>query len=271
MPELPEVETTRRGIAPYVVGETIKNVTIRERRLRWPIPASLKRTLQQQLIRKLERRAKYLLFHTEKGCMLLHLGMSGSLRIIEAGTPPEKHDHVDIVFESGRTLRFRDPRKFGSIHWTKDDPQKHPLLNKLGPEPLSDALTGEYLFARSRKRTQSIKTFIMDSRIVVGVGNIYANESLFLAGINPKKKAGRISLTRYNALADDIKKVLASAIDKGGTTLRDFINGEGKPGYFRNELKVYDRGGQACVNCGQAIKNIRLGQRSTFYCSNCQH
>ncbi len=271
MPELPEVETTRRGIAPYVVGETIQSVTIRERQLRWPIPATLKKSLQQQLVRKLERRAKYLLFHTETGCMLLHLGMSGSLRIIEAGTPAEKHDHVDIMFESGRTLRFRDPRKFGSIHWTKADPFDHQLLNKLGPEPLSDAFTGAYLHARSRKRTQAIKTFIMDSRIVVGVGNIYANEALFLAGINPKQKAGRISLARYESLADAIKQVLTSAIEKGGTTLRDFINGEGKPGYFRNELNVYDRAGQACTSCGHAIKQIRLGQRSTFYCAHCQH
>lgn len=271
MPELPEVETTRKGIAPYVVGETVKNIIIRERQLRWPIPTSLKRSLKNLVIRKLERRAKYLLFHTEKGCMILHLGMSGSLRVIDNKQPHEKHDHVDIVFESGRTLRFRDPRKFGSVLWTTDDPMQHKLINHLGPEPLSDEFDTDYLYTRSRKRTQAIKTFIMDSRIVVGVGNIYANEALFMAGINPNRKAGTVSKARYEKLLMAIKKVLTLAIKKGGTTLRDFINGEGKPGYFRNELQVYDRKGEPCNNCKKPIKMVRLGQRSTFYCSHCQN
>ncbi|MEQ8288538.1 MAG: bifunctional DNA-formamidopyrimidine glycosylase/DNA-(apurinic or apyrimidinic site) lyase [Gammaproteobacteria bacterium] len=270
MPELPEVETTRRGIAPYVIGETISNVIVRERQLRWPIPASLKRSLTNSMFRKLERRAKYLLFETEKGCMLLHLGMSGSLRIIDAGAPHTKHDHVDFVFDSGRVLRFRDPRKFGSIHWVKDNPFAHSLLQHLGPEPLSDEFNVDYLFSKSRKRTQSVKTFIMDSRIVVGVGNIYANESLFMAGINPMRKAGSISKARYALLVEAIKAVLESAIRKGGTTLRDFINGEGKPGYFRNELKVYDRALLPCVTCQRPLKLARLGQRATVYCTHCQ-
>ena len=271
MPELPEVETTRRGIAPYVVAGTVANVIVRERRLRWPVPGKLKKQLTNQPIRKLHRRAKYLLFHTGNGCMLLHLGMSGSLSVVaDNGLPPTKHDHVDFVFDSGRILRFRDPRKFGSIHWTQDDPLRHDLLRHLGPEPLSDDFDAGYLYARSRKRTQAVKTFIMDSRIVAGVGNIYANEALFLTSIRPTQKAGNISRVRYEKLVSAIKEVLASAIEKGGTTLRDFVSGEGRPGYFRNELKVYDRAGETCVSCDRPIRIIRLGQRSTYYCSNCQ-
>ncbi len=270
MPELPEVETTRKGIAPYVVGEVVKDIIIRERQLRWPIPTSLKQSLKNQLIRKLRRRAKYLLFYTDNGCMLLHLGMSGSLRVLQGKQIPEKHDHVDIVFKSGHTLRFRDPRKFGSILWTNGDPMQHKLIHHLGPEPLSDEFGTTYLYARSRKRTQAIKTFIMDSRIVVGVGNIYANEALFMAGINPAQKAGKVSKVRFEKLVIAIKQVLDSAIKKGGTTLRDFINGEGKPGYFRNELQVYDRKDEACNICKAPIRMIRLGQRSTFYCGFCQ-
>lgn len=270
MPELPEVETTRKGIAPYVVGEVVKKIIIRERQLRWPIPTNIKRSLEGQLIRKLRRRAKYLLFYTDNGCMILHLGMSGSLRVIDKSQKAEKHDHVDIEFESGRSLRFHDPRKFGSILWTRNDPMEHKLIAHLGPEPLSDDFNTDYLFARSRKRSQAIKMFIMDSQAVVGVGNIYASESLFLAGINPNKKAGTISKARYEKLVIAIKDVLNRAIKKGGTTLRDFINGEGKPGYFRNELQVYDRAKQACNKCSHPIKMIRLGQRSTFYCTKCQ-
>lgn len=270
MPELPEVETTRKGIAPFVVGEVVKDIIIRERQLRWPIPVSLKRSLKNRTIRKLRRRAKYLLFYTDNGCMILHLGMSGSLRIIDAGLPPEKHDHVDIVFESGRSLRFHDPRKFGAILWTTNDPLDHKLIKHLGPEPLSKEFNTDYLFAKSRKRTQSIKTFVMDSRIVVGVGNIYANEALFMSGINPKREAGKMSKTHIEKLVTNIKRVLKSAIKKGGTTLRDFINGEGKPGYFRNELQVYGREGEPCLHCRQPIKMIRLGQRSTFFCPGCQ-
>ena len=271
MPELPEVETTRRGIAPYVEGETVNAIIIRERQLRWPIPNQLKRSLKTQKIHKLERRAKYLLFYTDTGCLILHLGMSGSLRIINDNQAAEKHDHVDIIFEPGHRLRFHDPRKFGAVLWTKDDPYQHKLISKLGPEPLSKEFNTEYLFQRSRQRTQAIKTFIMDSHVVVGVGNIYANEALFIAGIHPRQKAGKISKTRYEKILTAIKQVLKKAIKKGGTTLRDFVNGEGKPGYFRHELQVYDREGKPCTQCSKAIRMIRLGQRSTFYCTNCQH
>ena len=271
MPELPEVETTKKGIAPYVVGETVKDIIVRQRQLRWPIPATLKRSFKDQLIRKLRRRAKYLLFYTDNGCMILHLGMSGSLRVINDNTPHEKHDHVDIVFESGYLLRFRDPRKFGSIHWTKDDPLDHKLINHLGPEPLSEEFNTDYLYDRSRKRSQAIKTFIMDSRIVVGVGNIYASEALFRAGIKPTQKTGKVSKARYEKLVNEIKNVLSESIEKGGTTLRDFLNGDGKPGYFSQELNVYNREGEPCNKCKKKIKMIRLGQRSTFYCSNCQN
>lgn len=270
MPELPEVETTRKGIAPYVVGEVVKNIIIRERKLRWPIPVNLKQSLKNQHIRKLKRRAKYLLFYTDNGCLILHLGMSGSLRVINKNQPHEKHDHIDIIFESGFRLRFRDPRKFGSMLWTKDDPMEHKLISHLGPEPLSDDFNTDYLYSSSRKRTRTIKTFIMDSHIVVGVGNIYANEALFLAGINPKQKAGRVSRVRYDKLVSAIKDRLMLAIENGGTTLRDFINSEGKPGYFSQKLQVYNRKGEPCRQCERPITSIRLGQRSTFYCTNCQ-
>lgn len=270
MPELPEVETTRKGIAPYVVGEVVKDIIIRERQLRWPIPATLKRSLKNQLIRKLRRRAKYLLFYTDKGCMILHLGMSGSLKILDNNIPHEKHDHVDIIFESGHILRYHDPRKFGSILWTKGEPLEHKLISHLGSEPLNDEFNAEYLFSHSRKRTKAIKTYIMDSHIVVGVGNIYASEALFRAGIKPTKKAGSVSKARYEKLVTEIKNVLAEAIKKGGTTLRDFFNSDGKPGYFSQELQVYNREGEPCKKCKRQIKMIRLGQRSTFYCSHCQ-
>ncbi len=270
MPELPEVETTRRGIAPHVLNNKIVKVVVRDRRLRWPVPARLIKQLEQQTIHTLDRRAKYLLFHTEHGCMILHLGMSGSLRIVPANTKPEKHDHVDIVFKSGQCLRFHDPRRFGSIHWTRRDPLRHKLLKDLGPEPLANGLNGEHLYAKSRKRIQTVKTFIMDSRTVAGIGNIYANEALFSAGIHPKRKSGRISIQRYNDLSDAIKDILQRALDKGGTTLRDFMDGEGNPGYFRQELQVYGRAGEICSQCGETIKEIRLGQRSTFYCPCCQ-
>lgn len=270
MPELPEVETIRRGIAPHVLGETVTDVIIRDRRLRWPVPGQLRKKLAGSPLRKITRRAKYIIFHTDQGCMLIHLGMSGSLRIITGNQPPEKHDHVDIVFAPGMCLRFRDPRRFGSIHWTGDDPLQHKLLRYLGPEPLSDELSGNYLFKKSRKRTQSVKTFIMDSRIVAGVGNIYANEALFAAGIHPQRKAGKTSKARYEKLATAIRQVLQQALAKGGTTLRNFVNSEGAPGYFRAELKVYGRAGEPCKNCKTPIRLQHLGQRSVFYCPICQ-
>jgi len=270
MPELPEVETTRRGIAPHVLGTAIEDILVRERRLRWPVPGKLRGALRGRCFDRIERRAKYLLFSAGPGCMILHLGMSGSLRVVTDNAAPGKHDHVDFVFASGRRLRFRDPRRFGSIHWTTADPAAHRLLKNLGPEPLGTGLTGDYLHARSRGRTQAVKNFIMDSRIVVGVGNIYASESLHAARIRPQRAAGRVSRADYERLADEIRAVLNAAIGKGGTTLRDFTSGVGEPGYFRTELRAYERAGEPCLACGARIRTIRLGQRSTFYCPNCQ-
>ena len=270
MPELPEVETTRKGISPYVVGSCIKNIIIRERRLRWLIPKNLERLLKNQRIEKITRRAKYLLFKTKKGFLIIHLGMSGSLRVIKNNEPPIKHDHVDFIFESGYLLRFHDPRKFGSILWTNQDPMTHRLIAHLGPEPLSNEFNTDYLYTESRKRSLSIKSFIMNNSIVVGIGNIYANEALFLSGINPKLKANKISKLRYRKLIRSIETILSKAIDKGGTTLRDFVNGNGMPGYFSNELKIYNRAGESCIECKRKIKMIRQNQRSTFYCAFCQ-
>lgn len=270
MPELPEVETTRRGIAPHIRGRTITDVIVRNRALRWPIAKTLKKTLDYRRVNDIRRRGKYLMIELDEGTLIMHLGMSGSLRIVAHGTPAEKHDHVDIEFDNNCCLRFRDPRRFGSIHYTRRDPLKHWLLASLGREPMDEALNGDYLYSESRRRKQAIKTFIMDSRIVTGIGNIYANEALFLAGIHPRRPAGRISLQRYRALADAVKLVLKLAIEKGGTTLRDFTSGEGRPGYFRQELNVYDREGEACKICGSPIRQARVGQRSTFYCVNCQ-
>ncbi len=270
MPELPEVETTRKGIAPYVLAEAVNTVIIREPCLRWPVPANLGNLLEGQVIHKVTRRGKYIVFHTERGYMLLHLGMSGSLRILTEEQPPAKHDHVDIIFTSGTCLRYHDPRRFGSIHWTGSNPDEHSLLKHLGPEPLSEEFNCDYLFNKSRKRTQSVKTFIMDSRMVVGIGNIYASESLFIAGINPKRKAGNISRVRYEKLVNAIKQVLQLALASGGTTLRDFVDSSGEPGYFRHELQVYGRNGLPCYHCKTPISLKRIGQRSSFYCSKCQ-
>ena len=270
MPELPEVETTRRGLDPHVCGRIIAAVTLRERRLRWPVPRGLAKSLIGRQVREMDRRGKYLLMRLDEGCLLLHLGMSGSLRLVAPGTPAAKHDHVDIIFDQGRCLRLRDPRRFGSLHYTRGDPLQHRLLASLGPEPLGPDFDGDYLHRRSRRRTQSVKTFIMDSRIVTGVGNIYANEALFLSGIHPQRQAGRVSLARYRRLAESIKRVLLLAIDKGGTTLRDFTSGEGRPGYFRQELSVYDRAEAPCRICASPIRQRRIGQRSSFYCVNCQ-
>jgi formamidopyrimidine-DNA glycosylase len=270
MPELPEVETTRLGIAPHITGQTIKDVVVRNKNLRWPITATLKKDLLNRQFQKVDRRGKYLLCYTDHGCMIMHLGMSGSLRIVDKKIKPGKHDHLDILFASGKVLRFHDPRRFGSILWTRTDPLQHKLIKHLGPEPLNNDSNGAWLYKRSRKRTQAIKNFIMDSHNVVGVGNIYASESLFLAGINPKCKAGNVSLERYELLASAIKKILKQSIKQGGTTLRDFVNGDGKPGYFQQQLNVYGRADQPCKKCKSIIKEIKLGQRSSFYCASCQ-
>jgi formamidopyrimidine-DNA glycosylase len=270
MPELPEVETTRRGIAPHVTGRTVARVVVRESRLRWPVPPALVRQLPGMTITGVARRGKYLLFEFPAGTAVAHLGMSGSLRLIDAGAPPATHDHVDIVFTHGQALRLRDPRRFGSLLWTTRPWQEHRLLRDLGPEPLGDAFDGGYLFAAARGRRGAVKHFIMDSHVVVGIGNIYANEALFLAGIHPRRAAGRISRERYDRLATAIRRVLNEAISAGGTTLRDFTNGVGEPGYFGVHLRVYGRGGEACPRCGEPVREIRQGQRTSFYCPVCQ-
>lgn len=271
MPELPEVETTRRGITPHILGHNISDVVIRQRKLRWPIPRGLAQKLRGQTIQAVERRAKYLLLKTDIGTLILHLGMSGSLRILPAETPAEKHDHFDMLFNNGQCLRLTDPRRFGAVLWSKEPVEQHKLIQHLGPEPLSEAFDITELYNKSRGRKVSVKQFIMDGKVVVGVGNIYASEALFLAGIHPKKAAGKISQPRYELLTAAIKHILAAAIKQGGTTLRDFVGGDGKPGYFSQQLNVYGRTGEPCTTCGQPIKQLTLGQRSTYFCPKCQH
>ena len=270
MPELPEVETTRRGIAPHLEGHRVTRLIVRDPRLRWPIPEDLAIQVENQTFTAVRRRAKYLLMDIGGGTLISHLGMSGNLRLVPAGTPVLKHEHVDIELDSGMTLRYTDPRRFGAMLWQRAG-DVHPLLAHLGPEPLSTDFDGERLYQLSRKRSMAVKPFIMDNAVVVGVGNIYATEALFAAGIDPRREAGRISRARYQALAEEIKKVLARAIESGGTTLRDFIGGDGKPGYFKQELFVYGRGGQLCKVCGTTLSEVRLGQRSTVFCRRCQH
>jgi formamidopyrimidine-DNA glycosylase len=270
MPELPEVETTRRGLAPHLTGQTVARVIVREPRLRWPVPAALSRELPGGRITGVERRAKYLLLRTTGGTVILHLGMSGSLRLLPAVSPAMAHEHLDVVLADGRCLRLHDPRRFGAALWTRGDPLHHPLLAGLGPEPLGEGLSGPYLYERARGRRVAIKAFLMDSRTVAGVGNIYANEALFLAGVHPLRAAGRISPARCEALAGGIKQVLGEAIAQGGTTLRDFLASDGRPGYFQLFLRTYGRGGQPCPSCGTRIAHIRQSQRSTFYCGRCQ-
>jgi len=273
MPELPEVETTRRGIEPFVKGRRVTQVLVRESSLRWPVTDSLAQSLTGQRIERIDRRAKYLLFRTGAGSMMMHLGMSGSLRILDPAIPPRAHDHVDMVLDSGRMLRYTDPRRFGSIFWIDPDSaatDSHWLLNELGPEPLGEAFSGAYLFDVSRARKVAVKTMLMNSHLVVGVGNIYANEALFAAGIRPDRLAGTISRARYDRLAEAVKRVLAKAIEAGGTTLRDFVREDGSPGYFRHELEVYGRGGEPCVTCGRPLREIRLAQRTTVFCARCQ-
>ncbi len=271
MPELPEVETTLRGIEPHIDGQIISNVIIRNKNLRWPVPGTLKKNLVGQKLKQLQRRGKYILLFTDNGTVILHLGMSGSLRICDAKTTPEKHDHVDIEFKNGKVLRYRDPRRFGCVLWTSKPVEEHKLISPMGPEPLTDEFDGDYLHAKSRKRKNNVKGFIMDSKIVTGVGNIYASEALFRAGILPSRQSGRVSKERYQLLAKCIKEVLSEAIKQGGTTLKDFTRADGKPGYFKQSLKVYDRAGLNCIVCKQKIKQKTLNQRSTYYCSQCQH
>ena len=270
MPELPEVETTRRGIAPHIEGQRLTAVKVRNARLRWPIAADLPARLTGRLVVAVRRRAKYLLFELDdSSSLLVHLGMSGSLRVLAVQTPPGKHDHIDLVLDE-RCVRLRDPRRFGAVLWTPDDPSIHPRLAHLGPEPLSADFCGNYLHRRARGRRLAVKQLLMDGKVVVGVGNIYANEALFRAGIRPHRAAGSISLTRLQRLAEEVKAVLNEAINQGGTTLRDFQREDGSPGYFRIQLRVYGRGGRPCLECGKPLTEVRIGQRSTVYCTNCQ-
>lgn len=270
MPELPEVETVRRDIESYIINQTIMQTVVRVSNLRWPIQKNLAQKLNHQIIRSVGRRGKYLLLSVGNGTLIIHLGMSGSLQLLAQKCSAKKHDHVDIVFASGFCLRFNDPRRFGAILWTEDDPNQHKLLAKIGPEPLTPKFNGEYLYQRSRNRKIAIKSFIMNSNIVAGIGNVYANEALFMAGINPCCAAGKISKQHYNLLANSIKKVLNSAINNKGTTLRDFISANGEAGRFAFKLKVYGKAGQPCPKCKTPIKLIRLSQRSTYYCPYCQ-
>jgi formamidopyrimidine-DNA glycosylase len=269
MPELPEVETTRRGLAPHVEGRVITAVVLRRPDLRWPIPPEVAAQLPGQRVLGVRRRAKYLLLDTAPGSALLHLGMSGMLRVLPVDTPVETHDHVDLALDSGRVLRFTDPRRFGCLLWQPTG-VTHGLLQHLGPEPLTDAFDSEYLFQRSRGRKAPIKAFLMDQAVVVGVGNIYAAESLFRAGIAPRRAAGSVSRERYVRLAAAVKTILAHAITRGGTTLRDFLNPDGAPGYFEQELFVYGREGEPCRTCGRTLRDGRMGNRATAWCAGCQ-
>lgn len=269
MPELPEVETTRRGIAPHVEGRRIARVVLRRPDLRWPIPPAISDELPGQRIAAVSRRAKYLLLEAQTGSALLHLGMSGMLRVLPTTQPPATHDHVDLVLDSGDMLRLTDPRRFGCLLWQASG-STHELLAGLGPEPLSDAFDGDYLWRLSRGRKAPVKTFVMDQAVVVGVGNIYAAEALFRAGIHPLRAAGKVSRERYARLSDAIKTILAHAITRGGTTLRDFLKPDGAPGYFEQELAVYGRDGEPCRVCGTTIRALRLGNRASCYCPRCQ-
>lgn len=274
MPELPEVETTRRGLAPHLEGRRIVGVTLRRPDLRWPIPREIEALLPSQTITAIRRRAKYLLMDTEAGSAIWHLGMSGSMRVLPAETPVQAHDHVDLLIEGAgrvkpRVLRFNDPRRFGCLLWQAPG-ETHELLRDLGPEPLSDDFSGELLFERSRGRKAPVKAFLMDQKIVVGVGNIYAAEALFAAGVSPLRAAGKVSRERYEVIAAEIRRILAYAIRRGGTTLRDFLSPDGAPGYFEQELSAYGRGGEPCPRCGRPLKQAMLAQRATVWCGHCQ-
>lgn len=269
MPELPEVETTLRGIAVHVKGKRIKAINVRQPQLRWPVPKAIEQAIGRQ-VKDVRRRAKYLLLDTDVGSIVLHLGMSGSLTVQPAEKPVLKHDHLDIVFEGRKCLRLNDPRRFGACLWQGVHEPHLEILTTLGPEPLSESFHGEHLHQLSHGRSVAVKNFIMTNAVVVGVGNIYANESLFRSGIDPRRPAGKVSLKRYQMLSKAIKNVLAEAIEQGGTTLRDFYGADGRPGYFRIQLKVYGQAGKPCERCGGVIRSIRIGQRNTFYCPGCQ-
>jgi formamidopyrimidine-DNA glycosylase len=270
MPELPEVETTRRGLERVLVGHRIVAVRVRDRRLRWPLPPGFEARLTGRRVRSVGRRAKYLLIGTDSGTLLVHLGMSGNLRVLAREQIPLPHDHVDIVLDSGRCVRFNDPRRFGSMQFVRGDPGRHPLLRNLGPEPLAAGFDAAYLWGRTRGRRVAVKQLIMNASIVAGVGNIYANEALFRAGVNPRRAAGRLTRAEVVRLVTAIKRVLASAIRAGGTTLRDYLRTDGSPGSFRQKLFVYERDGEPCRVCGTPIRHAAQGQRSSYWCPSCQ-
>jgi formamidopyrimidine-DNA glycosylase len=269
MPELPEVETTRLGLVARVVGRCIRDVVVREPRLRWPVPGDLAARLRGALVRGIRRRGKYLLFDCGTGHLLAHLGMSGSLTVVPSGRPVRRHDHVDLVLDSGDVVRLNDPRRFGAMLWVRD-PDHHPLLDGLGPEPFDEAFAGAYLHRASRGRRVPVKQFLMDARVVTGIGNIYANEALFAARIHPARAAGRISLGRFERLATVIRDTLERALAAGGSTLRDFVGSDGAPGHFQLQYAVYGRQGEPCPACGSLVRATRHGGRSTFHCASCQ-
>ena len=268
MPELPEVEVSKMGISPHLLGETVQSVTIRAKKLRWDIPQELA-LLEGQVIRAISRRAKYLLLETDVGSAIIHLGMSGSLRVLDADLAAGKHDHVDLKLTCGKVLRYNDPRRFGAWLWCGPN-ESHQVLNHLGPEPLTDEFNFEYISEKAKGKRVAVKQFIMDNKVVVGVGNIYASESLFSAKIHPLRATGSLTASEWSCLVTEIKQVLKTAIDQGGTTLKDFSQVDGKPGYFAQELKVYGRSGQLCLNCSSEIEELKIGQRNTFFCSKCQ-
>ena len=268
MPELPEVETTLKGIEPYLAEYEIESVTVRNGALRWPVSEQVY-NLAHQKIKKVTRRGKYIIVHFEIGAMLIHLGMSGNLRVVEPDMPVQKHDHVDLIINSGKIIRFNDPRRFGCVLWA-DEWSKHKLIQGLGVEPLTELLTGKYLHIKAKGKKTTIKQFIMNGKLVVGVGNIYANEALFLAGIHPARTVSKVSLKNMNLLVDRIKQVLSEAIVQGGTTLKDFVGSDGKPGYFKQQLNVYGRAGEPCNVCKETLQEIRQNNRSSVFCSQCQ-
>ena len=271
MPELPEVETALRGIKPHLKNQRIKSAVVRHRKLRFPVTPGLEKEICGATIKDLTRRGKYLLISADKGTLIIHLGMSGNVRILESNTPTVKHNHFDLLLDNGDMLRFCDTRKFGVILWTTENPMTHKLLASLGLEPLDKSFNGRYLYEKTRRRSAAIKNVIMDSKIVVGIGNIYASESLYVAGIRPTTCANQISEKRLDRLVDSIRKILKKAIKQGGTTLNDFVQADGNPGYFKQSLKVYGRSGEPCFHCKHSIIRLAIGKRSSYYCPNCQH
>ncbi len=270
MPELPEVEITRLGIQAHIEGQILEKIVIRESRLRWPVPSTLKK-LKNITILKVSRRAKYIFIITNQGTIIIHLGMSGRLSILKSNVPSKKHDHIDFIFKNKTVIRYTDPRRFGAVLWTTENPEQHPLLAKLGPEPLSKKFTAKYLYQKTQKKLIMIKQLIMNQEIVVGIGNIYANEALFTARLSPTRKCNSLTEVECERLVDELQSVLKKAIQQGGTTLRDFLTPEGKLGYFVQQLLVYGREGEDCVQCKNILISQRINQRSTVYCKTCQN